>query len=246
MRRIHLILLVLLALPPGCRLAAQPPRPAAGMFLVAQPDLRDPNFAHSVVLLFDHGEHGAAGVIVNRPTEARLDDLLPEVEGAAGLAGKVYLGGPVLPEGVLVLMRAGSAPEGAREVFDDVYVSADRELLARLVQGGGVFRVYAGYAGWAAGQLEWEIRQGGWALVPADAEAVFGDDPQAVWRKMLRRATSPLASLPPSAAPEDRLRGPRPAVAFQSGAEPEPAPAGTDGMGHEAEPKARDYGAQGG
>ncbi len=188
-----ILLAAALALPSGHRLSGQHPRPAAGMFLVAQPDLQDPNFAHSVVLLFDYGEHGAAGVIVNRPTEALLQDLLPETEGAGQVAGKVYLGGPVLPQGVLVLMRAASAPEEARAVFDDVYVSADRDLLDRLAKDGGTFRVYAGYAGWGPGQLDWEIRKGGWALVPADAEAVFGDDPMAVWRKMLRRATSPLA-----------------------------------------------------
>ncbi len=193
MRVIHLFLSVVALLLTAGDLGAQPIRPAKGKFLVARPDLLDPNFAHTVVLLFDYGEHGAAGVIVNRPTEALLQDLLPETEGAGQVAGKVYLGGPVLPQGVLVLMRAASAPEEARAVFDDVYVSADRDLLDRLAKDGGTFRVYAGYAGWGPGQLDWEIRKGGWALVPADAEAVFGDDPMAVWRKMLRRATSPLA-----------------------------------------------------
>ncbi len=210
MRAIHSIVLpFVLALLCVIPLSGQQPRPAAGMFLVALPELQDPNFAHSVVLLFDYGEHGAAGVIVNRPTEARLEDLLPDVEGGDRPVGSVYLGGPVLPQGVLVLMRAASAPEEAREVFDDVYVSADRDLLDRLVKGDGTFRVYAGYAGWGAGQLDWEIRRGSWALVPADVEAVFGDDPEAVWRKMLRRATSPLASLPPAGGHRLSTQGPR-------------------------------------
>ncbi len=177
-------------------------RPARGMFLVAEPDLLDPNFARSVVLLIDYGENGAAGVIVNRRTEARLVDLLPDIEDTEGAAGRVFLGGPVSPEGVLVLLRADAAPEASRPVFDDVYVSASRDVLERLVKGGGTFRVYAGHAGWAPGQLDWEIRQGGWALVPADVDALFDDEPDEVWSRMLKWATSPLAALPPAGEPQ--------------------------------------------
>ncbi len=172
-------------------------KPAQGMFLVADRGLRDPNFARSVVLLIDYGEHGAAGVIVNRRTEARLADLLPEIEGGEEVAGRVFLGGPVKPEGMLVLVRSDTAPEEARPVFDDVYVSSDRELLERLVQAGATYRVYAGHAGWAPGQLDWELRRGGWFLLPADVEAVFDDEPDEVWRKMMRRVSSPVAWLPP-------------------------------------------------
>ncbi len=171
-------------------------KPARGMFLVADRDLQDPNFDRSVVLLIDYGEHGAAGVIVNRPAQASFADLLPEIEGAEQSAGKVFLGGPVAPSGVLVLMRAGSPPEASRPVFDDVHISASREILERLVRDGGTFRIYAGHAGWAPGQLDWEIRQGGWALLPADVETVFDDQPEDVWRKMRRRATSPIAAVP--------------------------------------------------
>ncbi len=167
------------------------------MFLVAGRELSDPNFARSVVLLIDYSENGAVGVIVNRPTEARLDDLLQEVEGAERHEGKVYLGGPVLPQGVLMLMRADSAPEEAQAVFGDLYASADRELIERMVREDGTFRLYVGHAGWAPGQLDFEIERGGWSLMPADVETVFDDAPEEVWRKMLRRATSPLASLPP-------------------------------------------------
>ncbi len=183
-------------------------RPAKGMFLVAGPELQDPNFARSVVLLVDYGEHGAAGVIVNRRTEARLGDLLPETPGAEQVAGRVFLGGPVSPDGVLVLLRAEEAPEAARPVFDDVYVSSSREILERLVRDGGTFRIFAGYAGWAPGQLDFELRQGGWSVLPADVETVFDEEPEDVWRKMLRRARSPLASIPLPATPDDRLRNP--------------------------------------
>ncbi len=177
-------------------------KPAAGMFLVAGRELQDPNFARSVVLLIDYSEHGAAGVIVNRRTEARLADLLPEIEGTEQQAGKVFLGGPVAPEGILVLMRGDAAPEASRPVFDDVYASASREVLEGQVKGGGIFRVYVGHAGWAPGQLDWELRQGGWHLLPADAETVFDEAPEDVWRKMMRRANSLLARLPEKAVPE--------------------------------------------
>ncbi len=194
------LLLVALAL-----LAAPLPaeEPAKGMFLVADRDLQDPNFARGVVLLIDYGEHGAAGVIVNRRTEALLADLLPEIEDAEQSVGRVFLGGPVAPDGVLVLMRAEATPEASRPVFDDVYVSGDRQVLESLARDGGEFRVYAGHAGWAPGQLDWEIRQGGWSLVPADVETVFDDQPDEVWRKMSRRATSSIAAIPaePSRSP---------------------------------------------
>ncbi len=193
----HCWAIVLLLAP---ALHAQADKPGKGMFLVAGRQLQDPNFARSVVLLVDYGEHGAAGVIVNRPTEARLADLLPEIPGAEQMAGRVFLGGPVSPDGVLVLMRADSAPEAARPVFDDVYVSSSREILERLARDGGTFRVYAGFAGWAPGQLDWELRQGGWSLWPADVETVFDEQPDEVWRKLERRANSPLASAPVSGA----------------------------------------------
>ncbi len=180
-------------------------KPARGMFLVADRDLRDPSFSRSVVLLIDYGDHGAAGLIVNRHTEALLGDLLPEVEAGQQLADRVFLGGPVMPDGVLVLLRADSAPDASRPVFDNVYVTASREVLDGLAREGGDFRVYAGHAGWAPGQLDWEIRQGGWALVRADAEIVFDDQPEEVWRKMQRRANSPIAAIPLSEAPDQLL-----------------------------------------
>ena len=185
-------------------------RPAKGMFLVADRELQDPNFARSVVLLVDYGEHGAAGVIVNRRTDARLVDLLPETPGAEQVAGRVFLGGPVSPEGVLVLLRAEEPPEAARPVFDDVYVSSSREILEDLVRDGATFRVFVGYAGWAPGQLDWELRQGGWSVLPADVETVFDEAPEDVWRKMMRRATSPLASAPSKPSLRIGLLGPTP------------------------------------
>ncbi len=183
--------LLLVALP-----ALAEDKPARGMFLVADRQLSDPNFARSVVLLVDYGEHGAAGLIVNRRTEALLADLLPDLEGAADVAGRVFLGGPVSPEGVLVLLRAEETPEAARPVFDDVHVTSSREILERQVESGGTFRGFAGHAGWAPGQLDWELRQGGWFLLPADVETVFDEEPEDVWRKLIRRADSPLASAP--------------------------------------------------
>lgn len=167
-------------------------KPAKGMFLVAGRDLKDPNFARTVVLLVGYGEEGAVGVIVNRPSTARLPDLLPEVEAADELP-PVYLGGPVAPAQMLMLVRSSSQPEEADAVFEDIYVSSSRTLLERLAsEGGADLRVYAGYAGWAPGQLDWEIERGGWWLIPADAESIFDRDPDDVWPQLIRRTSSPL------------------------------------------------------
>ena len=171
-------------------------KPAAGMFLVAGRDLQDPNFRHTVVLLVDYGRHGAAGVIVNRPSDKRLGELLPEIEGIADRPETVYEGGPVSPRGTLVLLRSETEPEDSQAVFDDVYVTSSRAQLERLLGGKEQFRVYAGYAGWTSGQLDWEIAQGGWWLLPADVGTVFGDAPEEDWRRLVRATSSPLAGDP--------------------------------------------------
>ena len=186
------------ALPAPPALPAQlDDKPAAGMFLVAGRDLQDPSFRHTVVLLVDYSARGAAGVIVNRPTERRLGDLLPEIEGIGDRPETVYEGGPVSPLATLVLLRSESEPEDSHAVFDDVYVSASRAQLERLLRGGNEdFRVYAGYAGWAPRQLDWEIAQGGWSLLPADVGTIFGDAPEEAWRRLVRATSSPLARGP--------------------------------------------------
>ena len=162
--------------------------PAVGMFLVASEDLRDPNFAETVVLLVEHGAGGTLGLVVNRPAGIQPGVLLPDIEGLAGYRASLFVGGPVARLGVLMLIRSGEPLEGAEPVFDDVHVSGDPELLDSLAgqtESPLRLRVYAGHAGWSGGQLEREISRGSWYLTPANADAIFGDDPETLWRQLL-------------------------------------------------------------
>jgi putative transcriptional regulator len=171
----------------GAAADAPPPlpdveKPAAGRFLIATDRIRGSIFYHSVVFLVSYGDQGALGVIVNRPTEITLQDV---VQGAHEGSGMLHVGGPVEPASVLVLLRAQSAPERAIHVADDVFMTVDPKLLIeRTAQGADGLRVYAGYAGWAAGQLEGEIARGDWIVAGAPTGAIFEGPPEELWKKL--------------------------------------------------------------
>ncbi len=194
--------------------ATQPallPGPRPGFFLVASQQLLDPNFARSVVLVTETSEHGAAGLVINRPTELRLAALFPEVADLAARPDTLFLGGPVAREALQILVRAAQAPEGAHAVFADVFVSGSRALLEELASEQAAaerFHVYAGYAGWAPGQLEAEIARGAWHLLRAESAAIFERDPSSVWPELLRRSTAQLAARPGSAGVGESLAAP--------------------------------------
>jgi putative transcriptional regulator len=172
-----------------------PPTPwssalAKGKFLVASRRLGDPNFAETVVLLIDYNRQGALGVVINRPAAERLSTLLPTIEGLQGRADVIFLGGPVGRDQLLILARAPHQPEESQPVFADVYTIAGQTALERLIHERGAdvkFRAYVGYAGWGAGQLDFEMLQGGWHVVPADAATVFDKPPSEIWPDLIRR-----------------------------------------------------------
>jgi putative transcriptional regulator len=162
--------------------------PASGTMLIASRDLRDPNFSQSVILLFEHNEGGSMGVVINRPTRISAHEALPQIEGLDRYEGKVYFGGPVDVGTMVLLFRASEAPQGATRVLGDVYVARGAAVLAKLVEQGldGVaLRLYAGYAGWHAGQLDMEIARGGWHVLPGKADLVFDQKPADIWKKLL-------------------------------------------------------------
>jgi putative transcriptional regulator len=165
--------------------------PASGKFLVASRQLSDPNFAETVVLLIHYDRQGAMGLVINRPTTVRLATVLPELEGLQQRSDTVYLGGPVARSQMLLLLQSSSQLEGTRQVFEDIYLSAQRQVLQRLASEAethGRFRVYAGYAGWAPGQLDQEVTRGDWHIVRADAAMVFDTAAAEIWPTMLRRS----------------------------------------------------------
>jgi putative transcriptional regulator len=167
-------------------------RLARGKFLVASRQLRDPNFSETVVLLIDYNRHGATGLVINRPTELRLSTVLPEIKGLQQRTDTVNIGGPVARRQIHLLIQSGSQPKESSRVFKDVYVSSSRTVLQRMIDdadAGEKFRVYAGYAGWAPGQLYREVSRGGWHVLEADTETVFDRAPAEVWPELIRRAS---------------------------------------------------------
>jgi len=164
---------------------------AKGRFLVAARQLQDPNFSETVVLLIEYGENGAIGLIVNRPSDAELRAVLPDMEGLRKREDVLFIGGPVARSRISVLIRSKRAPQGATKVFDETYFSLSKETLRRLVdapRAGERFRLYAGYAGWAPGQLDAEVARGDWKVLPGDAAEIFENEPSEVWRTLIGRA----------------------------------------------------------
>ena len=159
-----------------------------GIFLIAAPSLRDPNFRQTVVLLCEHGPEGALGVIVNRPTAMSISEALPQVPIIEGARHVLYAGGPVQTNQVMLLYRGTELPENAHHVFDGVCLGGDIGLVERILTETAskeAFRAYLGYAGWGPGQLENEMKTGSWITIPADPQAVFEKEPTKVWSDIL-------------------------------------------------------------
>ncbi len=168
-------------------------RLSRGKFLVASRQLKDPNFTETVVLLVEYDRSGAMGLVLNRPTEMRLSTVLPDMEGLQDLPHTVYVGGPVAKNQMLLLIRSGSKPDDARLIFDDIYVSSSRALLRKMVDHrdpGQTFRLYAGHAGWAPGQLDQEVARGGWHILQADVATVFEKAPAEIWPELIQRSSA--------------------------------------------------------
>ena len=164
-----------------------------GKFLVASKQLRDPNFFETVVLLLEYDRNGAMGLVINRPSTLKLSEVLPDIEGLQERSDTIYLGGPVAKNQLMLLIRTSSPPEGSRLVFKDIYLSSSQEIIEKMVANPDTperFRVYAGYAGWAPGQLDHEVSRGGWHILQADQESVFDKTPSEIWPELIRRSSA--------------------------------------------------------
>lgn len=165
-----------------------------GIFLVASPALRDPNFRQTVVLLCEHNADGALGFVVNRPTAMNLSEVLPQVPIMEAQKHVLYSGGPVQTNQVMMLYRLNAVPEGSHSVLDGVCLGGDVETLDRILMhadSGERFRAFAGYSGWGPGQLENEMQVGSWITIPADSGSVFDREPAAMWGEILRSLGEP-------------------------------------------------------
>lgn len=157
-----------------------------GKLLIASPVLSDPNFARAVVLITEHGEEGAMGIVLNRPADTEVVDVLPELSTIA-VEEPIFVGGPVQPDALVVLGEFADPEKAAWIVVADVgLVSAATDLdeLPEAVRRG---RVYAGFSGWGPGQLEAELEEEAWIVEPPIPPELFPDDPTTLWSDVLER-----------------------------------------------------------
>jgi putative transcriptional regulator len=158
-----------------------------GQLLLAAPTLRDPNFARTVVLVGAHSEDGAMGVVLNRPSGVTVAEAVPQLQEAVGGEEPVYVGGPVQPTSIVVLAEFREPSDAGLLVLDSIgFPSADADL-ETLAGTTGRGRVFAGYAGWSAQQLDAELEGGDWIPHEAAAEDVFTEVPAELWSVILTR-----------------------------------------------------------
>jgi len=157
-----------------------------GQFLVASPHLGDANFYHTVVLMIQHDQQGAFGLVVNRPSDTSLKDVWQQVDQTPCASSQpLFLGGPI--EGPLMAIHTRADSSDA-EILPDLHFATQREHLQQVVGREALpFRVFTGYAGWAPGQLDGEMEAGGWLTLPATAALAFFDPSDELWQEAVHR-----------------------------------------------------------
>ena len=170
-----------------------------GQLLIAGPSLVDPNFRRTVVLVGEHSEDGALGVVLNRASESTVEDAVPELANVVDGEEAIHVGGPVQPSAIVVLAEFSNAEDARALVLGSVGFlpsEVDPLELGELRRA----RVFAGYAGWGPGQLDEELAEGSWIVEQALPEDVFTLEPDALWSAVLQRKGGPfgvLALMPP-------------------------------------------------
>ncbi|EGV17493.1 YqgE/AlgH family protein [Thiocapsa marina] len=156
-------------------------------FLIAMPGLQDPNFSRTVTYVCEHTDQGAMGIVINRPLDVRLGELLEQLEIVAlrpsATQIPVYQGGPVQTDRGFVLHTAGPTFDSTLSITSDISVTTSRDVLEAIASGEGPDQtlVALGYAGWGSGQLEQEMSANAWLSGPASQEIIFRMDPSARW-----------------------------------------------------------------
>ena len=176
-----------------------------GRLLLATPPLTDPSFDRTVVYVLEHHEDGAIGLILNRPTDEALAEPLDRWIDLQSAPSSVFTGGPVDTNAMIAMATTKELLSDATELLTPISglvastdLSADPAIVAAHVDNVRVFR---GYAGWGAGQLDVEIEEGAWLLIDAEIGDVFSDRPETLWHDVLRRQPGRLSWL--SLAPDD-------------------------------------------
>lgn len=157
----------------------------AGRILVARPELHEPNFDGTLTLILEHSDEGALGLVLNRPSRLEMSEAFPDWDDLAVAPGYVFAGGPVDRDALIALGRSRTTEGGL--VLGAHPIDLDDQPALVAAEGMDGVRIFAGYAGWAAGQLEGEIANAGWWVVGATIDDLFTEDPINLWAQVLRR-----------------------------------------------------------
>lgn len=158
--------------------------PAQGQLLVATEVVHGELFAKTVVLLLHYDETGAFGLVINRPTDVRPEELLADDDAIAGYSGTFFWGGPVQMDSLRALQLTDVPPEDAEKIIESVYLVSYEDALEELPMDPDRLRFFIGYAGWAPGQLDKELAHGSWHVLPATSEHVFAEEPGTLWKRL--------------------------------------------------------------
>jgi putative transcriptional regulator len=164
-----------------------------GSFLIAADHLRDSNFYRSVVLMLEHNDQGAMGLVINRPSAMTIGKALSQHGPVAGGDAPVFAGGPVEPTSLFILHNCVTLGKNDQEVAPGIFLAGSENSFEEVVrvgkkpEAGTTFRLICGYAGWGEGQLESELERGDWKSLPADGALILEEDPYGLWEVCTRR-----------------------------------------------------------
>jgi len=158
-----------------------------GQLLVAGPSLLDPNFWRTVVLIVEHNDDGALGLVLNRPSETSVGEAVPQLATLLDPKEQLFIGGPVQPSAVIVLVEFEDPTDAALLAFDDVGILGTGPSEEELTAGVRAGRAFLGHAGWGPGQLDGELERGDWILEPAKLKDAFSTEARGLWSEVLTR-----------------------------------------------------------
>ena len=159
-----------------------------GRLLIASPVLVDPNFHRAVILIAEHTDEGAMGLVLNRPAETLVAEAVPDLSELADTGAPLYVGGPVAADSVIVLAEFDEPSLAGVLIDDDLgFVSSGSGDLGEVAGGVRRARVFAGHAGWGPGQLDDELEEESWIVEPPLREEIFAEDSEQLWAAVLRR-----------------------------------------------------------
>ncbi len=161
--------------------------PSPGKLLLSEPFLNDYYFKRSVVLLIDHNDDGSFGVVLNKPIDAKLSDI---ISGFPAYDTEIYLGGPVGTDSLFFIHTLGDQIDGSLKIMDGLYWGGDienvKEMIALNKINSGQIRFYMGYSGWSSKQLEGELNVNSWVVTKTNPAEILYTDPAKMWSKLIK------------------------------------------------------------